>query len=66
MACSEPPQHDEESLFLCGSEVMLCEALKKLSETAKEGSRYRLRLTRSRISIQSSASLRAKPAIKFL
>ena len=64
MNCSKSPQRDEKSLFLCDFEVVLCEALTKPSEMAKEGSRYRLQLTWSKISIHSSASLRAKLDIK--
>jgi len=37
MDSSKSPQHDEKSLFLRGSEVVLCEALKKLSETGGRG-----------------------------
>ena len=66
MDFSKSPQYDEESLFLCGSEVVSCDALKKPSETAKEGSRYSSRLTRSKISIHSSASSRSKFEIKAL
>ena len=35
MNCSKPPQCEEEKLFLCGFEVVFCEALTKLSETAR-------------------------------
>ena len=34
MNCSKSPQCDEESVFLRGFEVVLCETLKKPSETA--------------------------------
>jgi len=66
MNCSKSPQRNEESLSLFDFEVVFCEALKKSSETAKEGSKYRSRLTRSKISIHSSASPRDKLDIKFL
>jgi len=66
MDLSKPPQRDREKLFLCGSEDVHCEALKKPSETAKEGNGYRSRLTRSKISRHSSASTRSKFEIKAL
>ena len=39
MDSSQSPQRGEKSLFLRGLEVMLCDTLKKSSETVKEESR---------------------------
>ena len=66
MLSSKYPQQDKKNLFLRSFEVVLCEALTKPAETAKAESRYGSRLTRSRISIHSSASSRAKFEIKTL
>jgi len=66
MDSSKLPKRDEEKLFLRGPEVVHCDALKKPSETAKEGNGYRSRLTRSEISIHSSASTRSKLEIEVL
>jgi len=60
MDSSKLPKRDEKKLFLRGPEAVHCDALKKPSETAKEGNGYRSRLTRSEISIHSSASTRSK------
>ena len=61
---SKSPQRYEESLLLDGLEIVLHDALTKRSEMAKKGDRYGSQLTRSNISIHSSASLHSNVNMK--
>ena len=60
------PQRIEEALFLCNFEVVVRNALINPFERTKGGPRSRWWLTRSKISMHNSASLRSKFKIKVL